>query len=111
MLEEITTNARQIQEQLLGEILCKNAETEYLQGFLHGQTDKQLFKKNVPIVTYDHIKPYIDRIANGKASSDILLVEPLIGSGTSGGQPKLIPITAESANVTEALGNLHLSLM
>ncbi|MBA0708500.1 hypothetical protein Golax_023610, partial [Gossypium laxum] len=107
MLEEITTNARQIQEQLLGEILCKNAETEYLQGFLHGQTDKQLFKKNVPIVTYDHIKPYIDRIANGKASSDILLVEPLIGfslsSGTAGGQPKLIPITAESANVTEAL--------
>ncbi|MBA0553229.1 hypothetical protein Golob_012429 [Gossypium lobatum] len=107
MLEEITTNARQIQEQLLGEILCKNAETEYLRGFLHGQTDKQLFKKNVPIVTYDHIKPYIDRIANGKASSDILLVEPLIGfslsSGTAGGQPKLIPITAESANVTEAL--------
>ncbi|KHG05132.1 Uncharacterized protein F383_31576 [Gossypium arboreum] len=115
MLEEITTNARQIQEQLLDEILRKNAETEYLQGFLHDQTDKQLFKKNVPIVTYDHIKPYIDRIANGKASSDILLVEPLIGfslsSGTSGGQPKLIPITAESANVTAALGNLHLSLM
>ncbi|KAK5810611.1 hypothetical protein PVK06_025927 [Gossypium arboreum] len=79
MLEELTTDAQQIQDQLLGEILSKNAETEYLQGFLHGQTDKQLFKKNVPIVTYEHLKPYIDRIANGEASSDILLVEPLIG--------------------------------
>ncbi|MBA0610001.1 hypothetical protein Godav_010903 [Gossypium davidsonii] len=79
MMEELTTDAQQIQDQLLGEILSKNAETEYLQRFLHGQTDKQLFKKNVPIVTYEHLKPYIDRIANGEASSDILLVEPLTG--------------------------------
>lgn len=79
MLEELTTNAREIQDELLGKILSKNAETEYLQGFLHGQTDKQVFKKNVPIVTYEHVKPYIDRIANGEASSNILLTEPLAG--------------------------------
>ncbi|KAL1155508.1 hypothetical protein V6Z11_A08G029400 [Gossypium hirsutum] len=115
MLEELTTDAQQIQDQLLGEILSKNAETEYLQGFLHGQTDKQLFKKNVPIVTYEHLKPYIDRIANGEASSDLLLVEPLIGfslsSGTSGGLPKLIPTTAESAHITATFNKLYRSLM
>ncbi|MBA0679200.1 hypothetical protein Goshw_005616, partial [Gossypium schwendimanii] len=111
MMEELTTDAQQIQDQLLGEILSKNAETEYLQGFLHGQTDKQLFKKNVPIVTYEHLKPYIDRIANGEASSDILLVEPLTGSGTSGGLPKLVPTTAESAHKAATFNKLYRPVM
>ncbi|XP_021287734.1 indole-3-acetic acid-amido synthetase GH3.17-like [Herrania umbratica] len=98
ILEKLTTDAYQIQEQVLEEILNRNAGTEYLRGFLNGQCDKQLFKKNVPIVTYDDIEPYIHRIANGE-SSDILLAEPVTGfyrsTGTSGGQPKLIPSTAE----------------
>ncbi|XP_022753988.1 indole-3-acetic acid-amido synthetase GH3.17-like [Durio zibethinus] len=101
MMEEQTTNTEKIQEQVLGEILRRNARTEYLRRFLHGQTDLKLFKKNVPIVTYEDIKPYIDRIANGEPS-DILLDEPVVqfyrSSGTSGGQPKLIPATAELAN-------------
>ncbi|XVE80118.1 hypothetical protein DITRI_Ditri14bG0113500 [Diplodiscus trichospermus] len=54
----------------------RNAGTEYLSQFLHGQTDMQLFKKNVPIVTYEDIKPYIDRIAHGERS-DILLADPI----------------------------------
>ncbi|XP_022753984.1 indole-3-acetic acid-amido synthetase GH3.17-like [Durio zibethinus] len=101
MMEELTTNAEQIQEQVLEEILGRNAGTEYLRRFLRGETDTKLFKANVPIVTYEDIKPYIDRIANGEPS-DILLDEPVIqfyrSSGTSGGQPKLIPTTAELAN-------------
>ncbi|XVF70173.1 hypothetical protein PTKIN_Ptkin11bG0139900 [Pterospermum kingtungense] len=99
ILEELTRNAHQIQEQVLWEILMKNAGTEYLRRFLHGQADKQLFKNNVPIVTYEDIKPYIDRIDNGEASA-ILLADPITqfvqSTGTSGGQPKLIPMTAES---------------
>ncbi|EOY13039.1 Indole-3-acetic acid-amido synthetase GH3.17 [Theobroma cacao] len=98
ILEKLTTDAYQIQEQVLEDILNRNAGTEYLRGFLNGQCDKQHFKKNVPIVTYDDIEPYIHRIANGE-SSDILLAEPVTGfyrsTGTSGGQPKLIPSTAE----------------
>ena len=61
ILEELTANAHQVQEQVLGEILMRNAGTEYLRGFLNGQTDKQLFKKNVPIVNYEDVKLYIDR--------------------------------------------------
>ncbi|KAK6230597.1 hypothetical protein QUC31_002115 [Theobroma cacao] len=94
IFEYLTTNAHQIQEQVLEEILNRNARTEYLRGFLNGQCDKQLFKKNVPIITYQDVEPYINRIANGEPS-DILLAEPLTGfyrsTGTSGGQPKLIP--------------------
>ncbi|XVF18812.1 hypothetical protein REPUB_Repub11eG0055400 [Reevesia pubescens] len=102
MIEELTTNAQQIQEQVLQKILMRNAGTEYLSRFLiNGQTDKQHFKNNVLIVNYEDIKPYIDRIADGEPS-DILLAEPVIefhlSSGTSGGQPKLIPVTAEIYN-------------
>ncbi|KAB2085575.1 hypothetical protein ES319_A05G407500v1 [Gossypium barbadense] len=85
-IEELTTNAEQIQD------------------------EKQLFKKNVPIVTYEDLKPYIDRIANGE-TSDILLGEPVTGfylsSGTSGGQPKLMPVTAEFANKWELFRGLY----
>ncbi|OMO75759.1 GH3 auxin-responsive promoter [Corchorus capsularis] len=98
-LEELTINASQIQEKLLEEILKRNAETEYLRGFLNGQAEKQVFKKNVPIVTYEEIRPYIDRIANGEPSHILLadpIVEFMLSSGTSGGKPKLIPSTAES---------------
>ncbi|XVF70178.1 hypothetical protein PTKIN_Ptkin11bG0140400 [Pterospermum kingtungense] len=67
-------------------------------------------KKNVPIVTYEDIKLYIDRIANGEPS-DILLAEPLTGffrsSGTSGGQLKLIPTTAELVNKYALFDALH----
>ncbi|XVE80119.1 hypothetical protein DITRI_Ditri14bG0113600 [Diplodiscus trichospermus] len=114
MMEELTTNAQQIQQQLLGEILKKNAESEYLSRFLHGQTDLRLFKKNVPIVTYEDLKPYIDRIANGEPS-DILLVEPVTeffrSSGTSGGQPKFIPVTAEFAKKGEIFSTLYRSVI
>nr|KJB53440.1 hypothetical protein B456_009G382300 [Gossypium raimondii] len=75
-LEELTENGHRIQEQVLEEILLRNAGTEYLTRFLHGRTDKQLFKNNVPIVTYEDIKPYIDRIANGE-TSNILLADPI----------------------------------
>ncbi|KAK8559629.1 hypothetical protein V6N13_016370 [Hibiscus sabdariffa] len=111
LLEELTTDAQQIQDQLLGEILSQNAGTVYLNRFLHGQTDKQLFKKNVPIVAYEDLRPYIDRIANGEASLDILLAETVAGSGTSGGQPKLIPFTAENTNKTAMFNNLYRSVM
>ncbi|XVF18811.1 hypothetical protein REPUB_Repub11eG0055300 [Reevesia pubescens] len=114
MIEELTTNAHQIQEQVLQKILMRNAGTEYLSRFLHGQTDNQHFKNSVPIVTYEDIKPYIDRIANGEPS-DILLAEPVIefhlSTGTSGGQPKLIPVTAEIYNQRAVYLSLLRSVM
>ncbi|XP_017979546.1 PREDICTED: indole-3-acetic acid-amido synthetase GH3.17 [Theobroma cacao] len=99
IMEELTSNAHEMQEKLLEEILKRNAGTEYLKGYLHGQADKKLFKENVPISTYEDIMPYIDRIANGEPS-DILLADLVLGflrsTGTTGGKRKLIPYTAES---------------
>ncbi|KAH0860949.1 hypothetical protein HID58_089210, partial [Brassica napus] len=98
VLEDVTTNAKQIQDSVLEAILSRNAKTEYLRGFLKGKFDKQTFKKNLPVITYEDYRSYIDRIANGEPS-DIICDRPvtvlLVSSGTSGGVPKLIPLTAE----------------
>ncbi|KAL0654276.1 hypothetical protein Bca4012_096967 [Brassica carinata] len=76
VLEELTSNAKQIQDDVLTKILKANANTEYLSRFLEGSSDKELFKKNVPVVSYEDVKPYIDRVANGEPS-DILSGEPI----------------------------------
>ncbi|WRX29700.1 GH3 family - like 10 [Theobroma cacao] len=43
IMEELTSNAHEMQEKLLEEILKRNAGTEYLKGYLHGQADKKLY--------------------------------------------------------------------
>ncbi|XP_077212326.1 auxin-responsive GH3 family protein [Tasmannia lanceolata] len=109
LIEDLTKNANQVQQQILKEILRRNADTEYLRGFLEGSSEKELFKKKVPIVNYEEIKPYIERIANGE-SSQIISAEPiselLTSSGTSGGQPKLMPSTVEDLDRKTFLYNL-----
>lgn len=71
LIEDLTTNAGRTQQQMLMEILTRNAGTEYLRGFLDGKIDRDLFKKEVPIVDYEQVKPYIERLANGEPSTII----------------------------------------
>ena len=77
LLEDITSNANQIQDSVLEAILTRNAHTEYLRGFLNGQVDKQSFKNNLPVVTYEDYHSYIDRIANGEPF-DLICDRPII---------------------------------
>lgn len=81
LLETLTSNAPFIQQQVLGEILAKNANTEYLKGFLlDGSEDDdniEHFKNRVPLVAYEDMKPYFDRIVSGEASSAIISAEPI----------------------------------
>lgn len=76
-LEDVTSNADQVQRRVLAEILSCNANVEYLQRHgLNGRTDNETFKKLLPVVCYDDLKPDIDRIANGDASP-ILCSRPI----------------------------------
>ncbi|KAI3410870.1 uncharacterized protein J3R85_018300 [Psidium guajava] len=114
LLEDLTTDANQIQGQVLREILTQNARTEYLGCFLDGRVDKELFKEKVPVVNYEDIKPYIERIANGERSEIISsqpITELLTSSGTSGGQPKLMPSTAEDLHRKTFFYNLLVPVM
>ncbi|KAH8522375.1 hypothetical protein H0E87_003126 [Populus deltoides] len=114
LLEDLTNNACQIQQQVLEEILATNLHTEYLKSFLNGDSGKENFKNKVPIVNYEDIKPCIERIANGETSSIISaqpITELLTSSGTSGGQPKIMPSTAEELERKTFFYNLLVPVM
>ncbi|KAG0466865.1 hypothetical protein HPP92_017870 [Vanilla planifolia] len=100
-IENVTANANEVQHQVLGEILRRNASEEYLQR--HGLTgscarEHKIFRRLIQIVTYEDVKPDILRIADGEKShilSGHPITEFLTSSGTSGGECKLIPSTSD----------------
>ncbi|XP_057451009.1 putative indole-3-acetic acid-amido synthetase GH3.9 [Lotus japonicus] len=118
-IERMTKNGVEIQESLLKQILTQNRETEYLNKYIKKgdlvTTDVIAeFKLHVPVISYEEILPYIQRIANGEASSLITaqpITEMLCSSGTSGGKPKLVPIVAEDLDRRTFLYNLIMPIM
>ncbi|KAF3785284.1 putative indole-3-acetic acid-amido synthetase GH3-9 [Nymphaea thermarum] len=77
MMEEMTNNIDGEQEKVLADILSLNAHTEYLQRHgLTGNTDRELFKTRLPVVSYEDIRPDIQSIADGDRSP-ILSALPL----------------------------------
>ncbi|CAK9187086.1 unnamed protein product [Ilex paraguariensis] len=114
-IEEMTRNADPVQENVLAEILTRNAQTEYLQRFkLSGATDRQTFKSKLPMITYEDLQPDIQRIANGDRSS-ILSAQPisefLTSSGTSAGERKLMPTIREELDRRQMLYSLLMPVM
>lgn len=76
-IEDVTENADQVQKRVLSEILSRSAGVEYLNRHgLSGQTDRDSFKKLVPVIKYEDIQSDISRIANGDMSS-ILCSQPI----------------------------------
>lgn len=114
-IEDVTINADEVQKKVLEEILSRNAHVEYLrkQG-ISGQTDREAFKKLVPVITYEDVQPYINRIANGD-TSPILCSKPisefLTSSGTSGGERKLMPTIEEELDRRSLLYSLLMPVM
>nr|CAD1828203.1 unnamed protein product [Ananas comosus var. bracteatus] len=114
-IEETTRDADRVQEKVLGEILGRNAETEYLRRYgLGGATDRATFKRNLPVVSYEDLQPEIQRIANGDRSP-ILCAHPisefLTSSGTSAGERKLMPTIEEELDRRQLLYSLLMPVM
>lgn len=114
-IEEMTRNADAVQENVLAEILRRNAQTEYLQRFkLGGATDRQTFKSKLPVITYEDLQSEIQRIANGDRSP-ILSAHPvsefLTSSGTSAGERKLMPTIKEELDRRQLLYSLLMPVM
>ncbi|XP_028761826.1 indole-3-acetic acid-amido synthetase GH3.6-like [Neltuma alba] len=114
-IEDVTSNADLIQNKVLTQILSHNANVEYLQRHgLDGRTDRQTFKKLVPVITYDHIQSDVNRIANGDTSpilSSHPISEFLTSSGTSGGERKLMPTVEEEGERRSSLYSLLMPVM
>lgn len=114
-IDELTMRTDAVQEKVLGEILSRNAETEYLKRYkLDGATDRATFKAKIPVVTYDDLQPEIQRIANGDRSA-ILSAHPisefLTSSGTSAGERKLMPTIQEELDRRQLLYSLLIPVM
>ncbi|GKV04920.1 hypothetical protein SLEP1_g17008 [Rubroshorea leprosula] len=113
-IEKLTAKADEVQEDILKEILQRNGETEYLNKHMKGSKAVLEFKHLVPVITYKYIYPYIHRIANGEDSSLITghpITEMLCSSGTSGGEPKLMPSIAEDLDRRTFIYNLIMPIM
>nr|GEW52885.1 hypothetical protein [Tanacetum cinerariifolium] len=114
-IEEMTKNCDQVQENVLCEILTQNGETEYVQKYnLGGATDRKTFKSKVPVVSYEDLQPYIQRIANGDRSpilSSHPISEFLTSSGTSAGERKLMPTIAAEMDRRQKLYSLLMPVM
>ncbi|XP_016434471.2 indole-3-acetic acid-amido synthetase GH3.6-like [Nicotiana tabacum] len=114
-IEEVTSNVDDVQRRVLAEIISQNVHVEYLQRHnLNGSTDRDTFKKVVPVITYEDIQLDIKRIAYGD-KSPILCSQPiselLSSSGTSGGESKLIPSTEAALGRRLQLLKLLMSVM
>ncbi|KAK4439867.1 Indole-3-acetic acid-amido synthetase GH3.6 [Sesamum alatum] len=114
-IEDVTKNADEVQKRVLAEILSRNAGVEYLKRHgLNGHTDRETFKKIMPVITYEDILPDINRIANGD-KSPILCSEPisefLTSSGTSAGERKVMPTIEEELERRSLLYSLLMPVM
>lgn len=114
-IEEMTRNADPVQENVLAQILARNAQTEYLKTFnLNGDTDRETFKSKIPMVTYEDLQPLIQRIADGDRSpilSSHPISEFLTSSGTSAGERKLMPTIKEELDRRQLLYSLLMPVM
>ncbi|KAG6423800.1 hypothetical protein SASPL_114203 [Salvia splendens] len=114
-IEDITSNPDHIQQQVLSEILSRNAHVEYLNRHgLNRHTDRETFKKTMPVISYEDILPDINRIALGD-TSPILCSHPisefLTSSGTSAGERKMMPTIEEELERRSLLYSLLMPVM
>ncbi|KAJ9540607.1 hypothetical protein OSB04_027113 [Centaurea solstitialis] len=114
-IEEMTKNCDSVQENVLGQILTQNTEAEYLKKWgLDGSIDRKTFKSKVPVVSYQDLQPYIQRIVNGDRSpilSSKPISEFLTSSGTSAGERKLMPTIADEMDRRQKLYSLLMPVM
>ncbi|KAL6845203.1 hypothetical protein ACP4OV_024698 [Aristida adscensionis] len=114
-IEEMTKGFDAVQERVLAEILARNNGAEYLRRHgMEGRTDREAFKARVPVVTYEDLRPEIERIANGDRSNIISshpITEFLTSSGTSAGERKLMPTIEDELNRRQMLYSLLMPVM
>ncbi|XP_047072542.1 indole-3-acetic acid-amido synthetase GH3.8-like [Lolium rigidum] len=110
-IEELTRNVDSQQERVLAEILGRNAGAEYLStcGLDAATADRATFRSKVPVMSYEDLQPYIQRIANGDRSP-VLSTRPvsefLTSSGTSAGEQKLFPNVEDELDRRQLLNSL-----
>ncbi|KAM3332701.1 hypothetical protein ACQJBY_028076 [Aegilops geniculata] len=115
LIEQLTKGFDAEQQRVLAAILARNNGAEYLRRHgMEGCTDRESFKARVPVVTYEDLRPEIERIANGDRSNIISshpISEFLTSSGTSAGERKLMPTIEDELDRRQMLYSLLMPVM
>ena len=93
--EKASRTPIETQQNVLLTMMRKNENTEYgKKNNFSKINDIKSYQKNVPVVTYENIRPYVDKIIDG--DKNILTSQPAVmfaqTSGTTG-KSKFIPVT------------------
>lgn len=90
-------NTEAVQHRVLLDLLARNADSEFGRRYRFSSirsTDE--FRRNVPIATYEDLRPYIERVMDGDTSALLGSNQRVVMFATSSGttdKPKYIPVT------------------
>ena len=110
-LDSVRTHPVEMQRSLFGRLIANGKMTQF--GAEHGLKDVRNlkeFRRQVPIRTYDEIKPWIDRAREGEPG----VLWPgetrwfAKSSGTSSDRSKFIPVTESALNACHYKGGKDL---
>ncbi len=99
--EALCSNAIEVQNKLLTEILCRNSQTEY--GRAHhfsGLYTMEDYQKTVPITEYSDYEELIERQIKGE--QNLITSDPAVFYCISAGstsQPKYVPVTIRDVEI------------
>lgn len=99
--QHVTKNPEEASRKLLFKVLKDNKDTEYGRKYnFEDISSVEDYQKTVPVITYDDIAEYVERMKSGE--ENVLISSKFrhmnLTSGTTG-NPKLIPLTDEQAKV------------
>ncbi|MCH5243461.1 MAG: GH3 auxin-responsive promoter family protein [Lentimicrobiaceae bacterium] len=98
-IDGFAVNAEEVQQNQLSNLLTQSIHTEYGKkyGFEHIRSAEQ-FRQNVPVVSYQELKPYVERLMAGENkllwNDEIKFFSK--SSGTTGSQSKYIPVSRQA---------------
>lgn len=89
----------EVQEEWLGKLIQQGSQTEYGKKYhFSSLSNYDAFKQEVPLVDYEDVKPYVERLMAGE--SQLLWSQETKwfakSSGTTSSRNKFIPVTKES---------------
>lgn len=97
-LDHAISHPNEVQEKVLKDLLYKASQTHYGKKYKFSEIhNSRQFAEQVPVVSYEDLQPYIERMLKGEAS----LLWPgktqwfAKSSGTTGVSSKLVPVSKE----------------
>jgi hypothetical protein len=114
LLDRITEDPKRYQDEALQRILTVNANTTY--GRQHRFSSLRTvhdFRQAIPINTYEELRPYVDRVADGSDPHALTADRVEMFTNTSGttSKPKLVPVTASGRLAERRVKDVWLSLL